>query len=218
VKAFLVAAAVVSAVSAVDLVAACAPERMVRIVVEDQSPSISRRDFAAKPKTVYRYQSKFARVEEAEDTAGHIHGLTVVSEPDSWIVNLMTGTGTHLIDRKEPYVIHLPVLGSYIKEESFPSELVGLEFGCEIEFFDRWKSPEEPLPNDPEGRLLKRAFGIGLWKAVMLRQAGIATPFMMFLFKGEDIVLTLRYTAYEFLPPDPRLFERPSGVSFKDLN
>ena len=182
-------------------------------MVEDQSPAIPKGHFESLPKTIYRYQSTFGRIEEANDTANKIHGLIVTNEPDSWIVNLATGEGQHVIDQQKPFVVRMPVFASHAQDKSFPRELLGLEFGCEAAFFDRWKSPEERLRGDSDDRL-KRAFGVGDWLAVLLRRPNAASPDTLFLFRREEIVKVLHFVSYENLTPDPQLFARPAGISF----
>jgi len=193
--------------------AACSPEQLVRLVVANESEGMGHGDFASRPKTIYRLESKFARIEEEVDEQHNIHGLVVVSEPDSWVVNLATRQGTHFVDQKAPFVVHLPIFAGHAEDKSFPRELLALEFGCESAFFDAWKSPEEPLSGS--GRL-KRAFGVGGWMAVVLRERNTPTPSMLFLFRKADIVETYRYLNYDVLPRDTSLFQKPPGIAFTE--
>jgi hypothetical protein len=193
----------------------CSPGHLIKIVVENQSPAIPKGQFASLPKTIYRYRSNFARIEEANDAANNIHGLIVVNEPDSWIANLATHDGRHAVDQQKPFVVHMPVFAGRAKDKSFPRELLALEFGCEAAFFDRWKSPEEPLRGDSAGRL-RRAFGVGDWMVVTVREKNASVPSVLFLLRGDDIVDVLHYSSYEILPPDMKLFEKPSGISFQE--
>ena len=181
------------------------------MTVANESPGIPPGHFASLPKTIYRYKATFARIEEAVDREHDIHGLIVVNEPDSWIVDLAKKQGRHAVDSKKPFVVHLPIFGDHAEDRDFPTELLGLEFGCETELFDRWKSPEEPFRNDAAGRL-KRAFGVNGWLAVLVREKAASVPAMVFLLRGDDIVGVYRYLSYERLPPDPKLFEKPAGV------
>lgn len=189
----------------------CSPKNTVRIVVADESPDIPGDHFARLPKVIYRKGSTFARIEEAVDEPNGIHGLIVVSEPDSWIINLRTSKGTHAVDKHEPFVVHLPAFAGYAGDNSFPAELKDLEFGCEVEFFDRWKSPEAPLRDDPEGRV-RRAFGANGWLAVLIRRQGSSTPSHLFLLKEDDVVGSFKYESYAVVPEDPSRFAPPKGV------
>jgi len=184
------------------------------MTVATESPSIPRGSFASQPKTIYRYRATFARIEEALDRENNIHGRIVVNEPDSWIVNLATKHGNHAIDGTKPFIVRLPVFADHAEDKNFPSELLGLEFGCETEFFDHWRSPEEPFRDDPAH--LKRAFGLNGWLAAIVREKGAPVPSTVFLFKGNDIVGAYRYLGYEDVPTDTTLFEKPSGVAISE--
>jgi hypothetical protein len=60
------------------------------------SPKILPDSFAAKPKTIYIGGDRYSRVEEQLDAAHGIHGLIIVSEPDSWMINLVDNTARHI--------------------------------------------------------------------------------------------------------------------------
>src|SRR5207249_2734116 len=89
----------------------CVPEKMVKVVLRDVTPGIDRASFAAKPRTLYRWGSKYGRTEEALDSRLKIHGLIVVNEPDLFMVNLATRTGQHIVDTGGPYHFHAPIVG-----------------------------------------------------------------------------------------------------------
>lgn len=193
----------------------CAPGRVVKITVANESPAIPAGNFALKPKTIYRYGATLARIEEEPDREHKIQGLIVVNEPDSWIVNLATKQGTHAVDEKKPFVVRLPVFADHAEDHNFPRELLALEFGCESEFFDHWKSPEEPFRNDPAGRL-KRAFGVNDWLAVLVREKSASAPTILFLMKSNEIVGAYRYLSFETVPADATLFAKPLGVAIAE--
>jgi len=187
------------------LSADCAPDRLLKMTVADQSPGIPPGHFAALPKTIYRYKADFARIEEGWDRVNNIHGLIVVNEPDNWIVDLAKKQGRHTVDAKKPFVVNLPIFVAAPDGTALPTELLGLEYGCETEFFDHWKSPEtSSIPGH-----VKRAFGVNEWMVVLLQQKGASVPSMVFLLHGNDIVATIRYLSYERLAPDLTLFANP---------
>jgi len=53
--------------------AACAPEKMVRIVTRDESPGVTAGSFRAQPKTLYRLGIRYGRVEELPNPATGLH-------------------------------------------------------------------------------------------------------------------------------------------------
>jgi hypothetical protein len=194
----------------------CQPEKMLRIVVRDESPTIPKGHFAGEPKTIYRLGSKLARVEEQPDTAQQLHGLFVVNEPDAWIVNLVKMTGQHVVDTEPPFRTVFPLFPKEAWPPPFPAELERLEFGCEIAFFDGFKAPLTEL-SAPDGKMVKQAVGIGEWTLVLLRTRSEAPPSVVFLFRADKIVSIMRYLEYRpFQQPDMTLFQKPPGVAFTD--
>lgn len=195
--------------------AECNPPSVVRMVVEDLSPGIPEGHFAALPKTIYRQGTLFARIEEEPDQANNIHGLIVMNNRDSWIVNRSTKTGTHVIDVDETPGVHAPILAGFQAQTNFPSVLTELEFGCEVEFFDVQKSPVTPLSGDTQGRV-KQALGSNGWMAVLVRAGGSGAPQNLVLMKGDDVVFAVRYLAYERGVANDGLFLRPAGITYEE--
>src|SRR5438045_7621317 len=62
--------------------------KVIKIVSRFISSEIPPNSFAAKPKTIYIAGDSYSRVEEEPDREHGIHGLIIVSEPDSWMINL----------------------------------------------------------------------------------------------------------------------------------
>jgi hypothetical protein len=194
----------------------CSPPKLLRIVTQDASPGIPADSFATQPKVVYRLGKLYARVEEAEDKARGIHGLVVVSSPDSWMINLADGTGRHLIDGDRDPKVVLPILQPENFGGALPPEFLKLELGCEISFFKGWKSPIGVLKS-PGGEKVKQAFGIGDFMVVLVRPKSEAPPEMLFLFRKGEIVFVLKYLSYEELAkPDTKLFAKPAGIKFEE--
>lgn len=193
----------------------CAPRRLVRMVVVDSSPGVSADSFAAKPKTIYRLGTRLARIEEEPDPEHNIHGLMVIAEPDSWIVNLADRTGRHVFDKDPKGVVRAPV---FVQDygDSFPAPLRALEFGCEEEFFDSFHGPVELLKGtDPP--MFKQAVGANGWALVLLRSSRRGPPSAVFLLRGDDIVSAIRYLSYEEPNhPEASLFAKPSGIAFTE--
>lgn len=191
----------------------CAPAKTLRIVSQVESPQIPAGSFGLLPKTVYRLGATFLRVEEEPDTANNIHGLIVSNAPDSWIVNLATRTGRHVVDPDPNGKVRVPLFpaGSF---GGFPDELSGIEMGCEVAFFEALGSPTRTLKGEGFEKI-QQAVGLGDWKLVLVRNAADAPPEMLLVFKGDDIIYALRYLSYETLSEkDMQLFSKPAGVSF----
>src|SRR5262245_32093099 len=193
--------------------AECAPEQMVRVVVRDATPGVPRDSFAARPKTYYRLGTKYGRVEEVADPEHGIHGLAVVSEPDLWMVNLMTKTGQHIVDTGAPYHFHAPVHTG----EGDPEFVKSYELGCEFEYM-KTKASGPPKPFELDGRTLEAYMAAeGEYLLVLVVDPNTKHPFASMLRKAGKVVCFLRYVAYETgLKPDLSLFAPPAGITFTE--
>jgi hypothetical protein len=196
--------------------AECPPKHLLHIVTRVEGQSVEPGTLAALPRTVFRLGSKYARIEEAPDTQNKIHGLIVVNEPDSWVVNLLDRTGRHVIDRGPTTNVHLPLFGPAAFGKTFPSELARIEMGCERDFFDSYQSPVTTLKSESISKV-KQAVGVRDWKLVLVRQDAASPPETLFVFHGEEIVFVVHYLTYEELPSDDLTrFAKPDGIVFAE--
>jgi hypothetical protein len=191
----------------------CAPEKMVKVVFRDVTPGIDRGSFEAKPKTLYRLGVKYGRTEEALDSKLKIHGLIVVNEPDLFMVNLVTRTGQHIVDKGEPYHFHAPIVGG----PDDPEAIKEMELGCEIDFMKT-----HGAGTTKQGMLDGRAVdqyevAIDPYRVVLSVAPRDARPIGLSLYEGEKLRYDMRYLEYaNDLEPRPKLFERPEGITFEE--
>ena len=67
---------------------------MTMLTVKLESPEVPKESFAAQAKRMYRAGSRYCRIEENPDLEHGIHGLVIINEPDTWMVNLLDKTGS----------------------------------------------------------------------------------------------------------------------------
>ena len=65
---------------------------MTKLTVKVESPDIPKDSFAAQAKRMYRAGSRYCRIEENPDPQNGIHGLVIVNEPDSYLINRLDKT------------------------------------------------------------------------------------------------------------------------------
>ena len=187
----------------------CAPEKMVKIVTRDVRPAVAG-TWAAAPKTLYRWGTHYARLEETPDTKNGIHGLLVSNNRDHWMVNLTTSTGQHIVDTADSFDTHAPILGRT------GSPLVELEFGCELEFMKSQgiKPVETTVENRSFLQYKVEADGIAIH---LLVDPHTEQPWAVEVLENHEPTVQIRYDSYEAgLKPDPALFERPAGIVYTD--
>ncbi len=116
---------------------ALAPAEDAQIYIEFKlvSKDIRPDSFDGSVRKLWRVGKRYARLEEAPDRAAGIHGLLIVNAPNSYLINLYTKTGKHVVDPGPSIDVHVPVFQS---EQS--KDLLKLEMGHEMEFFRERKA------------------------------------------------------------------------------
>jgi hypothetical protein len=191
---------------------ACAPEKMVRIVFRDATPGIEPGSFAAQPKTLFRLGARYSRLEESLDSEHGIHGLLISAEPDSWMINLAAKSGQHILDRSEPYIVHVSIFGS----ASDPETLRSFEFGCELAYMKgKGVAPEAVTIS---GRKLDMyVVSEASHRLLLAVISGTERPFYVAHSVDGKSVRLYQYVQYDQgLEPDPRLFTPPLGIELTE--
>ena len=193
--------------------AECSPERLVKIVFQVTTPGVDPNSFLAKPKTLYRYGVRYARLEEPPDPETKQHRLFVVNEPDVYMVNLLDRTGRHVVDPGPSFKFFGPVLGLI----TLPFPLGELEFGCEMAFMKE-RATEPPKRVGRDGADLdQRTFASGSRRVDLFVRPGESKPWALESWEDGKITYAVRYLEYvESNSPDLRLFERPRGIAYAE--
>lgn len=200
------------------LLAQEAPQTMTKIVVRLEATDVPADGFAAKPKTMYRAGMGYCRIEELPDEKNGIHGLMIINEPDTWMVNLFTKTAQHVPDPGPTFNCRMPifVFGEEVKSgQDMNKPMMGLEFGRELAYFEarKAKATEGPVLQGKsttayitkvgDSQLLLFTVGAPEHPWAIVRQHGDAREMYW-------------YTTYEKLPFDSRLFDKPSDVKIEE--
>src|SRR6266404_674209 len=85
------------------------PKTMTKISMRLIEPAQEYGSFAAQPKIIWRVGVKYARIAEAPDFENHVHSLTIINEPDVWMINLTDKSGKHIVDSGPTMEVHLPI-------------------------------------------------------------------------------------------------------------
>lgn len=188
---------------------------MRKIVVRLMGPGIRPGSFAALPRTIYCAGSRYARVEDPPDARQRIEKLTIIAEPDAYSLNLIDKTGTHAIDHGGPEDIHLPVVLPFDPKHGL-GHLDRLEFGDEIGFFESSGARKQagPIVNGKptESYVLQTPGG----PATLVVKTDTDVPLSIsWHSKGE--VYKYEYIAYNDVPFNPALFEKPVGFQLREI-
>lgn len=193
------------------------PVNMIRLTVRIQSPDIPENSFAAKPKVMYRAGTGYCRIEEMPDPDQGIHGLSIINEPDVWMVNLMTKSAQHFVDAGPTFNCRLPLFTVDKIETATDARnpISDLEFGRELAYFKaksavprdgpvlRGKSTKAYMVEIGDSQLHLFTTGTPERPTAVARQHG----------NSREI---LWYGDYEELPFDAKLFAKPEGVRIEE--
>ncbi len=186
---------------------------MTKIVTRLESARVDPDSFAAKPKTLYLAGSTYARFEEEPDKSRGVQGLTVVSEPDVWIINLLDRTGRHQVDKGPDLTVHCNILPS-----GGPKEFQALEFGKEIDFFKaRNATPAAGRVIDGmDCRATELKYG-DFRLVLYYTAAEKGVPRRLELFRDGVPNVAIRYLHYERdLPFNPDFFKPPPDIKMTE--
>jgi hypothetical protein len=199
-------------------VAGQTPKTMTRLEIIFQSPDIPAGSFATKPKVMYRSGDRYCRVEEEPDPAQGIHGLMIISEPDYWMVNLMTKTARHGLDPGPTYSCHLPIFaaGANKSPDSETTQIAALEFGLELEYFKGKGATPQKGPVLQTKETTAYRVEVGNSAPALFTYGNPERPLAVAWQRGEksDIYWYSGYGQVEF---DPKLFAKPENATIDEF-
>lgn len=192
---------------------------MTKIVYRRVDSAVKPDAVEAKPRTLYRAQDKYLRLEVPPNPAEKTHILKITREPDDWTINLIDHTARHLLDSGPTFSARAPIFWTpKAPGEPDPDEqFIALEFGNEEAFF-RQNNAREMEPRKIDGKECKGlAIKTETRELTLLIDAQTGKPVQIESTKEGKPEFALRYVSYETnLPFDPSLFEPPEGLKITE--
>lgn len=190
---------------------------MTKLVVKLESPEIPKVSFAAQAKRMYRAGSRYCRTEENPDLEHGIHGLVVINEPDSWLINRFDKTAKHMVDPGPTYNCRMPI---FVNREDLKSAeakaLMELEFGREFEFFKPRSGTPKPGPVLREKATMVYSTQAGDWQLFLFTAGDPEAPVAV-IRKSHKTREIIWYGEYAQIPFDAKLFAKPDGLKVEEL-
>ena len=184
-------------------------EQMVKIVFRNVIPGVSPTSFAAKPRTLYQVGARYQRLEEPANPDTGIHALVVSKNRDTWMVNLTSKTGQHLVDNADNFDVYAPVFDDTFK---------GFNFGFELKYMaDSKVVPTNVRVGDRDLRQYEHA--IGRMQIRLMTTKDTEIPYAAGLFEDGRLLQMVRYLEYEAnIEPDFTLFEKPLSIAYSEVD
>lgn len=178
-------------------------------------PSIKEGTFEATSKKVWRIGFRYLRIEEAADPAENLHILIISNAPNTYMIDRLTKSGKHIIDRAKNIDVHMSVF----QNVDLPEEIQKLEMGDENAFFNRHNATLAGTQTIEgiECNVYKTTIsGIQL---TLYKRKDNENPLQIGIKQENAITYDIRYLQYKpDLTPDLKLFEVPSGINLIDAN
>jgi hypothetical protein len=192
--------------------AACAPDKMVRLVTRNVTPGVDPASFAGQPLVMHRQGTRKLRTEEAPDPSQGLHLLIVMDSPDVWFVNRADKTGRHIVDPGPTFDVHAPI----INLQGLPEELAALEYGCEAEYLrQRGSTPAREVTVAGVKAAVHQVESGPHQVELTMTQAG--RPLTISYSQAGRLLFAIAYDRYEpGLPLDATLFTRPESVTYTE--
>jgi hypothetical protein len=186
---------------------------MAKIVVRLSGPGIKPGSIAAMPKTIYKAGEHYARIENPPDGRLGVQKLIIIAEPDAYSINLIDKKGTHAIDQGGADDIHLPVVFDPTRQLT---SLNRLEFGDEFRFFQEHGAIRKagPIINVKPTDAYELSTDQG--SATLVVRGGSHIPVTL-SWHTKDGTYRYEYITYQELPFNPALFEKPKGITYKEI-
>jgi hypothetical protein len=194
-----------------------APTMMTKLTVKIESPEIPKESFAAQAKLMYRVASRYCRIDENPDLEHGIHGLLIINEPNSWMVNRLDRTARHIVDPGRTYNCRMPMFVNDPKSaEDLKGPMMQLEFGRELEFFRPRSAAPNPGPSLQGKPTMAYTVPAGDSQLFLFTSGDPEVPVAV-VRKTDKTREIFWYGEYAQVPFDAKLFAKPEGVKITDV-
>ncbi|MGC1186186.1 MAG: hypothetical protein WA871_02230 [Candidatus Acidiferrales bacterium] len=191
-----------------------APAKMIHMIVRMSGTDIPADSFGAKPKTMWRASNAYCRIDEEPDPSEGIHLRSIMNEPDAWLVDLVSKTAKHMVDPGPTFNCRMPIFA--FDENMMKSTIGGLEFGHELEFFQ--KNGAKQVDGPPaDFKVVYYELTIDDMVLRMAVHADTNAPAIIGMVQGKKII-DVQYLLWDDQGPfNSSLFAAPTGVTVEEV-
>jgi hypothetical protein len=191
------------------------PRTMIHVIVQLSGTDIADGSFAAKPKAFWRASNSYCRSDEEPDPAQGLHLRTIMNEPDSWLVDLASNRAKHMVDPGPTFNCRLPIFA--FSMEMFKSKVGGLEYGHELDFFQKNGARQVDGPELQSFKANYYKLALDGMVLILVERVDLHVPIRIALLQGEKIT-EVKYLLWEDqIPFKADFFAKPSGVSIEEV-
>jgi hypothetical protein len=188
------------------------PTTMIHMIVQMSGTDFPEGSFATKPKTMWRAGNSYCRSDEEPDPQRGLHLRLIISEPDSWLVDLANNRAKHMVDPGPTFNCGLPIFA--FSPELYKSKVGKLEFGHELEFFQ--KNAAKQVTGLALDSFKANYYELDGMTLKLVERVDIHVPIMIGLLQGGKTT-SVRYLLWEdHVPFKANVFAKPTGVNIEE--
>ncbi|MFN8656928.1 MAG: hypothetical protein U0105_11365 [Candidatus Obscuribacterales bacterium] len=176
------------------------PKTMTRLTLKIVNPASSVR------KDVWRCGDGMLRMEQRTAGQTKIGWISIINSPDTWEIDPVKKTGSHITDEKPPTIVSMPVFAG-------DDDLAQLEIGKELEFFESHQARVTGGAMTGDGMIDRYQLRIGGKELTLDCRAGQTRPLRITCPQCTG-VKEVEYTQYDQVPLQSALFKPEEGITF----
>lgn len=208
-------AMIVLALATNGVCAADTPDKMISIVAQMSGTGIRAKSFAAKPKGMWRAGNGYCRIDEEPDPERQVHLRIIMSEPDSWLVDLASNQAKHMVDRGPAFNCRMPIFA--LSEAMLKGKIGELEYGHELDFFRKNGAMEIEGPKLSAFETKYFRLDVDGASLMLVERVDKQAPFEIVLLQGEKVT-QIRYLLWDDQAAfKADLFAMPTGVTMEEV-
>lgn len=191
-------------VGALSSVASEMPTTMKVIKVRRIEPKPEPGSFDGEPVSYWVCGTGHGRMEAEPE--GDLQMLMIMSDPNIWMINLVSKTGRHIVDHRPPLIVHFSIFGPALPSEKGKPQL---DLGHEVDFFRA--NSANMSDTELNGKKARKYEVVLEGKRAFLLTDLSDVPLQVGLADDKETTL-LEYVTYREVSTDPAFFRVPEGI------
>ena len=138
-----------------------------------------------------------------------------MNEPDSWLVDLANNRAKHMVDPGPTFNCRMPIFA--FNMEMVKGKVGGLEFGHELEFFQKNGAAQVDGPPLESFKANYYELAVDGMVLKLVERVDIHVPILIALLQGEKITKVSYLLWEDHIPFKADLFAKPTGMIMEDV-
>jgi len=164
---------------------------------------------------MWRAGNGYCRIDEEPDPERQVHLRIIMSEPDSWLVDLASNQAKHMVDPGPTFNCRMPIFA--FSEELLKGKIGELEYGHELDFFQKNGAMEIEGPKLSAFEAKYFRLDVDGASLMLVERVDKQAPLEIVLLQGEKVT-QIRYLLWDDQAAfNANLFAMPTGVAIEEV-